>query len=99
MINDSCANVDGTSPCDRVTGTFILTAVILLIKTNFSIYNNRDVSAVFKELHNLFALSGQFRPPRFGICILFQPTHVSVVKAEIDLKSSWKFGGRVSFRH
>jgi hypothetical protein len=58
----------------------------------FSIHNDSDISAVFEELHNLFAFSGQLCPTRFGVGILFQSAQVSVFKAEIDLLK-FAFGG------
>jgi hypothetical protein len=52
---------------------------------NLPVHDDRDLCAVFEKLHNLLAFSGQRRPPRFGIRILFQSAQVSVFEAEIDL--------------
>jgi hypothetical protein len=47
---------------------------------------------VLKELHHLLARTGQLRPPRFRIGILFKSSKLSTIDLEIDLGET-TFGG------
>jgi hypothetical protein len=52
---------------------------------NFSVRNDRDISAALQELHDLLPFPRYFRPPGFGIRILFQSAQVPIFEAKIDL--------------